>query len=95
MKTKDELLKYANEHYPIGTVYNNAEYSESPLSNNIVQGSFIYYSSHDNTQDWITDGNGGAVYYSDKGWSKIVQYPAGFVPPLTDLEEALNIIYKD
>jgi len=92
MKTEKELLEYANKYYPPNTLYKDPNYKS-----NIYVGTsrFKYYSSHDNTQDWITDGNGGAVYYSDKGWSKIVQYPAGFVPPLTDLEEALNIIYKD
>jgi len=84
MKTKEEFLEYANKHYPIGTVYKSAEYTNLSLSNCTVQGRFTYYSN----DDYITDGYGGFVYYKGK-WSDIISY--NFI----ELDKALKIIYED
>lgn len=60
---KDELLKIANEKYPIGTIYIDPAYGQSTII-----GVLEYYTVKDKRiadvykVDTITDGYGGAVY---------------------------------
>ena len=84
----DQLKILAKRYYPKDTRY------KDPLSNtnkNTNGYEFSYYTGHGDHSEWLTDGNGGCVYYNGK-WSLI----NGIDPTTNDeLEKARAIIYED
>lgn len=68
--TLDYLTKMTKKNYPKGTKYKCALYSRDIA---IVEDEFSFYLKEEgNTEDSITDGCGGYVYFDGK-WAEIIK----------------------
>ena len=79
--TSQELLQYAKDNYPLGTIYADVYHKDNYNMTKTVVGTFVYY---DKPKPCITDGWGGFVYFDGRWANKSF-----------GLDEALKIIYDD